>query len=79
MITALTEAEMVGNGLLFFIAGYDTTATTLSFLLYFLAIHPDIQDRLRQEVHDVTNNQVTYYSHNSFMGLIFLPVLSILF
>lgn len=32
------------------IAGRDTTAATLTFLIYFLAEHPDVMARLREEV-----------------------------
>ena len=32
------------------IAGRDTTAATLTFILYFLAIYPHVTDRLRKEV-----------------------------
>lgn len=35
---------------LFYIAGYDTTATTLSFVSYCLALHPKIQQTLLEEV-----------------------------
>ncbi|KAF0542333.1 cytochrome P450 [Gigaspora margarita] len=35
------------------IAGHETTSTALSWALYFLAKHPDTQDRLRKELVDV--------------------------
>lgn len=35
------------------IAGYDTTATTLSWVCYELAKNPEVQDKLRQEVDDI--------------------------
>ncbi|XP_072144479.1 cytochrome P450 3A19-like [Dermacentor andersoni] len=35
---------------LFFLAGHDTTSTVISFTLYLLAIHPDAQEKLREEV-----------------------------
>lgn len=46
----LTELEIIANSVLFFFAGFDTTASTLSFCLYELAKNPDIQERLHQEV-----------------------------
>ncbi|CAG2118552.1 unnamed protein product [Medioppia subpectinata] len=45
----LTEAEIVAQCLLFFIVGYETTATTLSYCTYELALNPDIQDMLVAE------------------------------
>ena len=41
---------MVVNSIVFMVAGYETTATTLSWLFYDLAIHSDIQDKLVQEI-----------------------------
>uniref|UniRef100_V5H8T9 Putative cytochrome n=1 Tax=Ixodes ricinus TaxID=34613 RepID=V5H8T9_IXORI len=37
---------------LFFLAGQDTTSSVISFTLYLLAIHPEIQAKLREEVDD---------------------------
>ncbi|KAH6943077.1 hypothetical protein HPB50_015448 [Hyalomma asiaticum] len=46
----LTNEEILSNGLVFFIAGFETTGTAMSFMAYLLAKHPAIQDRLREEV-----------------------------
>jgi len=40
----------VAQALSFLIAGYETAASTLSFALYELALHPDIQQSLRAEI-----------------------------
>lgn len=34
----------------FFAAGFETASSTSSFLLYELAVHKHVQDRLRQEI-----------------------------
>ena len=44
------ENEFLGHLLEFMAAGHDTSANTLSWSLYVLATHPDIQTRLREEV-----------------------------
>ncbi|OTF80009.1 cytochrome P450-like protein, partial [Euroglyphus maynei] len=49
----LSEEEIVAQCLVFFLAGYETTASTLTFCLYELAINPEIQDRLYEEVRSV--------------------------
>ncbi|KAK3102135.1 hypothetical protein FSP39_009074 [Pinctada imbricata] len=46
----MTIKEILSNALIFFFAGYETTAATLSFLSFELAHSPDIQDKLYQEV-----------------------------
>lgn len=46
----LTKNEVIAQCILFFIAGYETTASTLSYLLIELANNPSVQDRLAEEI-----------------------------
>ncbi|KAI0029801.1 cytochrome P450 [Vararia minispora EC-137] len=46
----VTDDELRDNMLLLFIAGHDTSAAGISTLVYYLAKHPDIQNRARCEV-----------------------------
>ncbi|XP_049539830.1 probable cytochrome P450 9f2 [Anopheles darlingi] len=48
----LTEPDMVAQCLIFFVAGFDTIATCMTFLMYELAIAPELQDRLYEEIQD---------------------------
>ncbi|CAG2108247.1 unnamed protein product, partial [Medioppia subpectinata] len=58
----ITEDEMIGQGFIVFIAGYETTATTLSFCSYELALNPDVQQKLYKEVMSSmdTNGEIDY-------------------
>ena len=63
VISELDGDLFVGQALFFLIAGYETSATTLSCALYELALHPEIQHRLRAEIMRVLNKhngQLTY-------------------
>ncbi|CAL1296480.1 unnamed protein product [Larinioides sclopetarius] len=60
---SLSADELVAQSVIFFTAGYDTTSSTLSFATYQLALNPEIQDELREEVDRVlqeTNGELTY-------------------
>ena len=46
----LRPDEIVGNILIFMIAGYETTSTALAYSTYILATRQDIQDKLVQEI-----------------------------
>ncbi len=46
----LTENEILAQAWIFFVAGYETTATTLSFCSYELAVNPECQEKLYEEV-----------------------------
>ncbi|XP_033120772.1 cytochrome P450 3A56-like [Anneissia japonica] len=50
----LTSDEIMAQALTFFMAGYETTSTTLCYASYSLATHPEIQTQLIEEVDDVT-------------------------
>lgn len=45
----MSEEELRDNMVVLFIAGHDTSAGGLSTLIYFLAIHPEIQAEAREE------------------------------
>ncbi|CAG2173519.1 unnamed protein product [Oppiella nova] len=46
----LTEDEILAQALVFLLVGYETTASTLSFCTYELALNPSVQDILYEEI-----------------------------
>lgn len=54
----LTNKEILSQSVLFLLAGYETTATTLEFITYNLAMNPDVQEKLIHEVDAVLENHV---------------------
>nr|XP_023029787.1 probable cytochrome P450 6a23 [Leptinotarsa decemlineata] len=71
--TSLTMDEIVAQSFVFFIAGFETSSTTMTFALYQLATHPEIQEKVRSEINSVLekhNNQITYDALNElkYMG-----------
>ena len=49
------------NMVLFMIAGYETTSTTLSYCTYILAKHPEEQIKLLDEIN-------SFFSHDSYVN-----------
>ncbi|XP_077559272.1 cytochrome P450 3A14-like isoform X3 [Haemaphysalis longicornis] len=55
---ALTTEEVINSASILFAAGFETTATALSYIVYLLGKHPEVQGRIRQEIADaVADNQ----------------------
>ena len=58
----MTEDEMLAQALIFLLAGYETTASTLTYCTYELALQPKVQDRLCNEVKAAldSNGEISY-------------------
>jgi cytochrome P450 len=42
--------SLAAQAFVFFLAGFETSSSTMTFCLYELSLHEDIQDRLREEI-----------------------------
>ncbi|XP_020833439.1 cytochrome P450 3A24-like [Phascolarctos cinereus] len=58
----LSDEEILAQSILFIFAGYETTSSVLSFFFYNLATHPEIQQKLQEEIDAVfpSKEAVTY-------------------
>ncbi|KAM4734352.1 thromboxane-A synthase [Anableps anableps] len=48
----MTEDEIVGQAFVFLLAGYETSSNTLAFTCYLLAVNPECQRQVQEEVDD---------------------------
>lgn len=74
-VKKLSENEVIANSIIFLVGGFDTTTSTISHILYELAINPEIQDKLytqlstaiggldpnSPEYFDTVNGQIAYF------------------
>ncbi|CAG2058751.1 unnamed protein product [Timema podura] len=59
----MTDTLLAAQCFVFFLAGFETSSTTISCCLHELAVNPDIQERLRKEVDKVIikhGGKITY-------------------
>ena len=55
-LRGLSESEVYGNTFVYNFAGHDTTAITLSWTMYLLAAHPEVQDWIGEEINEHIKN-----------------------
>lgn len=59
----ITVEDITAHALIFFFAGFDTVATMMCYAAYELAVNPDVQEKLKNEVNEVlekSNGNITY-------------------
>ena len=52
----LTDEEIIAQTIVILAAGFETTGSTLAFTAYYLALYPEIQARVRQEIEEATKS-----------------------
>lgn len=65
----MTFNELAAQVFLFFIAGFETSSSTMTFAFYELALNPDIQERAREEVRDAMQRHGGALSYEAAMEL----------
>lgn len=53
MIAVLDDRLLTAQVFIFFVAGFETSSSTMAFCMYELATNEDVQEAARQEVDDI--------------------------
>ncbi|XP_048223856.1 cytochrome P450 3A9-like [Perognathus longimembris pacificus] len=54
---ALSDRDLIAQAITFIMAGYETTSNALSFVMYALATHPNVQKKLQEEIDSALPNK----------------------
>lgn len=68
----LTDHMITAQAFIFYAAGYETSATTMSFLLYELAKNPDIQEKLHDEIMEVLQRHEGKMTYETLQDMTYL-------
>ncbi|XP_045167948.2 cytochrome P450 3A14-like isoform X2 [Mercenaria mercenaria] len=68
----LSLDELLGQGIIGFVAGYETTASLLTFMSYVLATHLDVQKKLLDEIDEHVPDGATEVSYDIVMEMPYL-------
>ncbi|KYB26434.1 putative cytochrome P450 6a14-like Protein [Tribolium castaneum] len=69
---ALTLNELSAQAFVFFIAGFETSSTTMTFALFELSTNPHIQDKLREEINQVLEKYDDKLTYDAMMELTYM-------
>ena len=71
IVIGMTEEEIIAQSLVFLLGGYDNTASMMSFVMYNLASHPDIQEKVFVEVQSVCGEKVRDKKCHQYMVVLY--------
>ncbi|XP_053373575.1 cytochrome P450 3A2-like isoform X2 [Mercenaria mercenaria] len=71
-VKKLSLDELLGQGIIGFVAGYETTALLMTYLSYVLATHPDVQKKLQDEIDEHVPAEATEVSYDVVMEMPYL-------
>nr|AJW81129.1 cytochrome P450 CYP9Z401 [Cryptolaemus montrouzieri] len=57
----LTESDIVSQAFIFFVAGYESGSSAMCFMAYELALNPDVQKKLIEEIDAVKSDEAPAY------------------
>ena len=66
--------DFVGQAFQILLAGYETSGSTLHFALYEIALHPEIQNRLRAEIVQVLNKHNGQLTYDGLQEMVYLDM-----
>lgn len=69
-----SDDDLCAQAILFFLAGFDTVSSAISFLLYELAVHPDVQEKLYQEIRENEAKNNGNFDYHSVQNMVYMDM-----
>uniref|UniRef100_A0A0K8TUK3 unspecific monooxygenase n=1 Tax=Epiphyas postvittana TaxID=65032 RepID=A0A0K8TUK3_EPIPO len=74
-ITAWSDMDLVAQAVIFLFAGYETVSTTMAFLLHELAVNPECQEKLLEEIRENEKRNNGKFDYNSVQHMTYLDMI----
>ncbi|KAL0841632.1 hypothetical protein ABMA28_015287 [Loxostege sticticalis] len=69
-----SDNDLIAQAVLFFIAGFETVATAMSFAIHELALNPDVQDRLVKEIKENEAKNDGKFDYKSIQNMTYMDM-----
>ncbi|XP_063825325.1 uncharacterized protein LOC135074873 [Ostrinia nubilalis] len=69
-----SDNDLIAQAVLFFIAGFETVSTAISFAFHELAINPDVQDKLLAEIKDNEVNNGGKFDYKTIQNMVYMDM-----
>ncbi|XP_065167464.1 cytochrome P450 9e2-like [Atheta coriaria] len=69
-----TDVEITAQVMFFFVAGFDTISSSLSFISYEMALHQEIQQRLREEIDETLEKCNGHLTYDALIGMKYMDM-----
>ncbi|XP_028160700.1 cytochrome P450 9e2-like [Ostrinia furnacalis] len=69
-----TDEDLIAQAILFFVAGFETVSSAMSFALHELAVNPDVQDKLVEEIRENDARNNGKFDYNSIQNMPYMDM-----
>ncbi|XP_049869418.1 uncharacterized protein LOC126369166 [Pectinophora gossypiella] len=69
-----SDTDLIAQAVLFFVAGFETVSSAMTFLLYELAVNPDVQERLAQEIRETAARNAGKFDYNDIQRMTYMDM-----
>uniref|UniRef100_A0A1Y1MBZ7 Cytochrome P450 n=1 Tax=Photinus pyralis TaxID=7054 RepID=A0A1Y1MBZ7_PHOPY len=70
----ISDDDLIAQAVIFFLAGFDTSSTALTFAAYELAINPDVQRRLQEEVDAAVEDCGGFVTYDTLISMSYMDL-----
>lgn len=72
--TEWSDDDLTAQAFLFFFAGFETVSSAMSFALYELAVNPDVQEKLLEEIKEADAKNGGKFDYNSIQNMTYMDM-----
>ncbi len=68
----VTLNEIAAQAFVFFLAGFETSSTTMTYCLYELSMNQEIQSKAREEINDILAKHGGHFTYEAMKDMLYI-------